>query len=45
VVELGDDDNRSVALAISSLISYLLVTAHLPHAYSRSTADDLISGI
>jgi uncharacterized membrane protein YgaE (UPF0421/DUF939 family) len=36
---------RSVALAISCLISYLLVTHALAHVYSLSTADDLLGGM
>lgn len=36
---------RSVALAISSLISYVLVTHAFAHVYSLSTADDLLGGM
>jgi len=36
---------RSVALAISCLISYLLITHTLAHVYSLSTSDDLLGGM
>jgi uncharacterized membrane protein YccC len=36
---------RSVTLAISCLISYVLVTRTLAHVYSLSTSDDLLGGM
>jgi uncharacterized membrane protein YccC len=36
---------RSLTLAMSCLISYLLVTRTLAHIYSLSTADDLLGGM